>query len=289
MTFEGSKMVQKICFYVNGKCTGFLCIWNIYYWFGHTLIAFIAIILLAHAAIRLRPGPSLHRFWHVLGLYSLFCAIHSSADVLLELYFLTEKIKNIPNVSHRTNFLLHHPPYPYRAFWKLSLTFEWLIMGLLASSTKFKMFMWNFCASQASISLRDQNLTISNNWRHEMSLSFSDIFHNICGWHLNQNTSSEKTKELQEDKPTLRYTVSQQSSTIYSSPESSQTNILIKRNKLKKKKKSPYASRRSRRRDRAESGSSASSTSSTSHSFDGGGHLCRRDSSSGSSDNGNKS
>ena len=112
------------------------CLWNFCFWAFHGILQCVVLLALVHATY-LSPGDALNRFWRVVSVYFFLVGVVSVADKFV-LWYLQAFSESLLRV----------------VIWNWIITAEEFTIGILCSSTRFKLWIWHHAASYASIRVK---------------------------------------------------------------------------------------------------------------------------------------
>mmetsp|Transcript_23924 Transcript_23924/g.74850 ORF Transcript_23924/g.74850 Transcript_23924/m.74850 type:complete len:320 (-) Transcript_23924:144-1103(-) len=118
-----------------------VCVFDVSFWAVHSILAFALAASSAYSIARRAPADGLNRFWFDFGIYFTCLSLLSALDFA---------------VAYRGG-KFHVPKY-YLAFWgNLGLICLQFTIGRLCHSNRFKLAMWRYAATVASIRVHDNH------------------------------------------------------------------------------------------------------------------------------------
>ena len=138
-----------------------LCRWNVVFWTMHIFNALANAGMCFQSSRYQAPAASLHHFWWAFGCYFTFLALTGFTDLGLET--LAGKYNNVrsDDTDVVSDSMMVATPGRKPCFYgKFAILCVQLIIGRLCHCKRFKMYMWRYAASHASISLRTDDAPI---------------------------------------------------------------------------------------------------------------------------------
>lgn len=118
-----------------------MCTFNAGFWAVHAIVAFAMSASSLYSMMRRSPEAGLHRFWWDFGCYFILLSIVSTLDTIA-----SSKAGKFETPQYRV------------AFWgNVVLSSLQFCIGALCHSNRFKLAVWRYAASVASITVRRHN------------------------------------------------------------------------------------------------------------------------------------
>ena len=148
-------MTKRKYDYYFAQCeTKWLCAWNVVFWGAHSLMACVhGLFLLVANTRQEKPETALHYYWYTFGCHFTFIGAVGIIDLFFDKTLGTLDAKSLVG--------------------KGAVILVQFLIGRLCHSNTFKLKMWRYAASHASISMRQETTPTHNNKRFFFAKLFS--------------------------------------------------------------------------------------------------------------------